>query len=88
MSDTIEFRFRRRYALPPTDPRFLDATVEQVVLDYWAHRHLDDPNLRNEVVNDEFEADLAAAEAEAGIPPEPDMPDEDFETVVDGFGSE
>ena len=84
MSETIAFAFRRRYGLPPTDPRFLAATEEEMVLDYWAHRHWDDPKLREEVVNPDFEADLAAFEAEPGTrPQQPDPPADpgDWETV-------
>lgn len=62
LSETVEFAFRRRYLLPPTDPRFLDATPEDLLLDYWAHRFWDDPDLRNELVNPDFEAELAELE--------------------------
>lgn len=64
MADTYEFRFRRRYNLPPTDVRYLSATFEEIVLDFWAHAHLDDPKLRNELVTDDFESQMAAMEAE------------------------
>ena len=58
------------------------------MLDYWAHRHCDDPNLRNEDVNPDFDADLAEMEALEGIPSEPlTLPDSDFEAIVsDEFG--
>lgn len=64
MADTYEFRFRRRYGLPPTDPRFLAATFEEIVIDYWAHAHMDDPKLRDEAITDDFDEQLAAMEAE------------------------
>lgn len=83
LSETIQFAFRRRYRLPPTDPRYLNATEEQMVLDYWAHRHWDDPKLREEVVNPDFEEDLeafAAGEDEPDLPPPPADPG-DWETV-------
>ena len=59
------------------------------MLDYWAHRHADDPNLRNEEVSEDFAGDMAEMEAELGLPPEPlDLPDSDFEAEVnDTFGS-
>lgn len=63
LSNTYEFRFRRRYNLPPTDPRFLRATIEEIVVDYWAHAHLDDPKLREQDETDDFEAMLQAAES-------------------------
>ena len=34
---SLEFRFRQRYNLPPTDPRFLQATHETLIIDDWAH---------------------------------------------------
>lgn len=64
MADTYEFRFRKRYNLPPTDPRYLAATIEEIITDYWAHAHVDDPKLRNELVSDDYDAQLAALEAE------------------------
>jgi hypothetical protein len=65
LSETLEFAYRRRYNLPPTDPRFLDATVEEMVLDYWAHRHFEDPKLKDEIVAEGFDEDAAEMEAEA-----------------------
>lgn len=50
-----------------------------MTLDYWAHRHTDDPKLRDQVVNPDFEADLAALEAEDAASPAPG----DWETVAD-----
>jgi hypothetical protein len=35
-----------------------------MVLDYWAHAHLDDPKLRNEVVADDYEEQRAEMEAQ------------------------
>ena len=42
MVRTYGFFFRKRYNLPPTDPRFLDATEEQMMDDYWAHQIAED----------------------------------------------
>lgn len=64
LSQTYEFAFRRRYGLPPTDPRYLNATVEEIVVDWHANRFWDDPKLRQEeVVNDSFEDMVKAMEA-------------------------
>lgn len=71
LADTYEFRFRRRYNLPPTDPRFLAATIEDMTVDYWAHAHLDDPKLREQDMTEDYEGQLAAMEADiasAGAP--------------------
>ena len=74
--------------MPPLDARFLDCTPEDVLLDYWAHRHVDDPTLRNEEVAEDFDEDMAEMELELGLPHEPPaLPDSDFETVAnDEFG--
>lgn len=37
--------FRKLYNLPPTDPRFLDVTEEQIQLE-WEHYILDNPDLK------------------------------------------
>lgn len=59
----MDFHVRRRYAMPPTDPRFLDMTIEDVVLDYWAHAVTDNPKLRDEHVNPNFFAEMDELEA-------------------------
>lgn len=65
LSGTVEFLFRRRYNLSPNDPRFLDTGSDEMLVDMWAHRFTDDPKLKDEVINPDFEADLAEMEAEA-----------------------
>lgn len=73
MARSMEFLFRRRYNLPPTDPRFLDATAEEIEADYWAHHYLENPS-ESEVEDDDFdvEAEIAA------------MNDDDWEDVTSG----
>jgi hypothetical protein len=61
----MAFAFRRRYGLPPTDPRFLDATSEDIALDYWAHRLWDDPQLATEIRDPDFDAEVAEMERQA-----------------------
>ncbi|MDR3515188.1 MAG: hypothetical protein P4M00_05185 [Azospirillaceae bacterium] len=77
LSETIAFAFRRRYNLPPNDPRFLSLTIEDIAVDYWAHRFWDDPELRSEIVDPDFAAALAEAEAAAAS----NRP-EDWETMT------
>jgi hypothetical protein len=36
-----------------------------MLVDLWAHRFADDPKLGDQIVNDDFEADLAEFEREA-----------------------
>lgn len=79
---TIEFRFRRRYNLTENDDRFLDATVEEMMTDLFAHHFFENPKASEEFEDDDFDlaAELAAIEAEAG---EGDVPPEDDETWED-----
>ena len=75
----MAFAFRCRYNLPPTDPRFLDATVEEVVVDYWAHHFRDNP--QQAFAEDEsFDPDAVAAQWEAEDADDGDLPD-DFEDI-------
>ena len=71
MSQTYEFHYRHRYKLAPNDPLFLDATFEDCIIDYWAHRHWEDPELRTRGTTqdwnkllDEMEAQLTKEAAE------------------------
>ena len=64
-SETIEFAWRRRYGLPSTDPRYLDATYDEILIDYWAHAFTDDPKLKDDLVTDDFAAEMAEFEAES-----------------------
>lgn len=71
----MEFWFRRKYSLAPTDERFLDLTMPDIMADYWAHRFTDKPSEMNSFVDedwneDDIEAEFAAeaeAEAEAAL---------------------
>ena len=63
MAQTMAFAFRRRYLIPPTDERFLNATEEDIAVDFWAHKHWDDPKLGDEFSDPDFEAAVAAEEA-------------------------
>lgn len=68
---SYEFIFRRRYNLPPTDPRFLNATQEEIETDYWAHWYTDHPNEANAVLSDDpdFDLETIKAKMEAGADP-------------------
>lgn len=50
-----------------TDPRYLDATVEEMMTDYWAHHYYDNPKALEEVEDEDFNLDdeIARIEAEA-----------------------
>lgn len=68
MSGTVEFWFRRKYNLPPSDPRFLDMTAEDMYIDYWAHYYANNPEAKDKIVEDDdfdLEQEIALAEAEA-----------------------
>lgn len=59
----MEFWFRRKYNLAPTDPRFLDATLEQITIEFWAHQYADKPP-GDEVEDDDFDADAVLKDME------------------------
>lgn len=63
----MEFWYRRKYGLTSNDPRYLDATPQEMLSDYWAHYYFDNPNAQDEVVDDDFNLDdeLARIEMEA-----------------------
>jgi hypothetical protein len=63
-AQTIAFWFRRKYNLAPTDPRYLDATLEQMETEYWAHHYYENP-AKEESEDDDFslEAELRDADA-------------------------
>lgn len=42
---TLRFQFRKRYNLAPTDPRYLSATMDDILMDHWAWRFDEDPGL-------------------------------------------
>lgn len=89
MAQTVGFAWRRRYLLPPTDPRFLDATLDDMLTDLVAwHVHENPDAAATEVEDDGFdvEAEIAAANAEVDggdgtlLPDGTTLPD-DFEDV-------
>lgn len=55
--------FRRTFNLPPTDPRYLHATLDDMLTEYWAHHYDDmirsgkDPD--DEVEDPDFDAEVA-----------------------------
>lgn len=79
LSGTVRFWFRKKYGLPPSDDRYLDMTEEAMLTDYWAHYYYDKPANEWESETDHFDDELAAMDAEMGIPI-----DDDFEDVSDG----
>lgn len=74
----MAFAFRRRYNLPPTDPRFLDATPEEVATDYFAHHYFENPQ-QFHAEDSDFDPDAVVAQIEAEAEAE-GLPD-DFEDV-------
>jgi hypothetical protein len=49
MANTFALWFRQKYSLPPTDPRFLAATPEDIEAEYWAYHY------QTSKVTEEFE---------------------------------
>ncbi len=69
---TIEFEYRARYGLTVNDPRYLDATVEEMLIDNLAHRYREDPKLMDEIEDEDFDADDVAAAIGRQEPPPDD----------------
>ncbi|HET8550852.1 MAG TPA: hypothetical protein VFM97_00060 [Gammaproteobacteria bacterium] len=75
MAGSIELWYRKTYRLAPTDPRFLDAEPETLLKEYYAYQYdamlQRDGKLPDEFEDDDFDAELERATAEA----ESDNPD-------------
>jgi hypothetical protein len=67
LSETLEFQFRRKYLLPPNDPRFLEMSPEDMLVDMWAHTYADNPKLREQDVSEGFDEAVAALEGGADL---------------------
>ena len=63
--DSLPFAFRRRYNLAPTDPRYLDATTEDILTDHWAHFYLAN-GIKDEVEDESFDLDAIVKKMEEG----------------------
>lgn len=54
--------------MPPTDPRFLDATAEEIIEDYWANVQADriaaGKGDEEEIEDDDFDLDQILTEME------------------------
>lgn len=59
----MEFWFRQKYNLPPTDPRFLDATIEEMLIDHWACHYKANP-AAEEVEDEEFDQEAILRQME------------------------
>jgi hypothetical protein len=77
MAKSLEFWFRRKYNLAPTDPRFLDATLEQIEADFWAHEYANKPP-GEEFEDEDFDLDevMKQMEEPGPIPGAPNDPDD------------
>ena len=94
MSETMALWFRRKYSLPPTDPRYLAMTPEGIAAEFWANHYADRFYAgRPEEVEDEDEDfdldeilrqneadDEDDEEGEERVTPDADLPN-DFEEV-------
>lgn len=66
MSNSMAFWFRRKYNLPPTDPRFLNMTALDFRAEWWAHYYADN-GAEEEFEDEDFdlEEELRKIEEEA-----------------------
>lgn len=63
MAETLLFRFRKRYNLPPNDPRLLALTMEDIEADFWAHHYHDNPAAES-AEDDEWDTEAILASME------------------------
>lgn len=57
VSQSLEWWFRQKYKLAPTDPRFLDVTRDDMLLDMYADYFTRNPNAEISETDD-FEAEV------------------------------
>ncbi|HPC58111.1 MAG TPA: hypothetical protein PK689_03845 [Kiritimatiellia bacterium] len=77
-SRLIETWYRDRYRLPPTDPRFLNLTPAELLLEYWTVHYATQPAGATEFDTPDFDADVAAMmRGDLRMPA-----DDDFEVVT------
>lgn len=65
VSKTASFWFRRKYNLPPNDPRFMSMTLEDIQIEYWAHHFYDKPDSEFEAFTDDYDAEVERMISEA-----------------------
>jgi hypothetical protein len=53
MAQSMALWFRKTYRLAPTDPRYLQATPEQIEAEYWAYHFSEKGNSSEEEYEDE-----------------------------------
>ena len=79
MVKSVDFWFRTHYRLPPTDPRYLDTTLEERLSEFWAYQYSVDPKLLEMAEDTSFNmadiqrqwADEAGEQPDVFIPSEP-----------------
>lgn len=57
LAQTLGYWFRRKYNLAPTDPRYLDATPHEMLVEYWADHYHSAPPVTEEFEDDDFDLD-------------------------------
>ena len=65
LAATLRFWFRRKYSLPPTDPRYMAMTMAGIEEDFWAHHYFDDRVTESEE-DEDFDAEEIARAMETG----------------------
>lgn len=89
MSETMSLWFRRKYSLPPSDPRFLAMTPDGIAVEFWANFYADKFYAgRPEDVEDEdedFDLDAVLRQHEAEAEADDDDTDAGAATLPDDF---
>jgi len=78
LAGSLEFWFRRKYGLASTDPRYLEASREDMLTDWWAHQYLENPKLDDQaVVDEDFDQEALLRKLDE----DPDSDDFDWESL-------
>lgn len=77
LAGSLEFWFRRRYQLPPTDPRFLSLTPEDIETEWFAYQYAES-GAGEEAEDEDYADHVAELEQKLGIP----VGDDEFEDVI------
>lgn len=71
MAQTLAFQFRKKYQLTANDPRFLDSTIDDMLIDLYAHAYSEKGNV-DEVEDEDFDLNEVLKSMES----------DDWETLV------
>ena len=57
LKDKVSFWYRTHYRLTIHDPRYLESSLEDMMIDYYANLYQSDPKAMEEVTDEDFDKD-------------------------------